>query len=45
MIKVTVMPKERQNLYSLMIHKELSLHQGNRGTLHRSGAKKGKCRI
>ncbi len=40
MIKVTVMPKERQNLYSLMIQKELSLRQGNRGTLHRSGTKK-----
>lgn len=39
MIKVTVTPKERQNIYSLMVSKEIQLRRQNQGTLHRSGSK------
>ena len=40
MIKVTVTPKARENIYSLMVQRELALRQQKRGTLHRYGPKK-----
>ena len=40
MIKVTINPKTRENLYGLMVQKEVSLRKRNLGTLHRSGKKK-----
>jgi hypothetical protein len=40
MIIVTITPKEGENIYSLLIQKELALRQQNKGTLHRAGGKK-----
>jgi len=40
MIKVTVTPKSRENIYGLMFQKERSLRKRNTGTLHRYGPKK-----
>lgn len=40
MIKVTIIPKEGENIYSLLVKKELALRNKNQGTLHRSGGKK-----
>jgi hypothetical protein len=40
MIKVSITPKTNENIYGLMVQKELALRRQNRGTLHRYGAKK-----
>jgi hypothetical protein len=40
MIRVTITPKARENIYGLLVKQELSLRNRNRGTLHRSGPKK-----
>ena len=40
MIRVTAIPKEGKNLYSLLTKKEVALRRKNQGTLHRSGGKK-----
>jgi hypothetical protein len=40
MIRVTVTPKSNENLYGLLVGKEVELRQQNRGTLHRRGGKK-----
>jgi hypothetical protein len=40
MIRVTVSPRGEDNLYSLLIRKELQLRKKNQGTLHRSAGKK-----
>ena len=40
MIKVTIIPKEGGNIYSLLVKKELALRNKNQGTLHRAGSKK-----
>jgi|SRR5436190_3442714 len=40
MIKVTVTPREGADIYGLLVKKELELRRSNRGTLHRSGAKR-----
>ena len=40
MIIVTVTPRDRENLYGLLIKKEVALRMSNKGTLHRSSAKK-----
>lgn len=39
MIKVTITPRTNENIYSLLIQKELSLRKQNKGTLHRYGPK------
>jgi hypothetical protein len=40
MIRLTVTPRSRDNLFRLLIAKELDLRRRGRGTLHRSGPKK-----
>jgi len=35
MIRVTVVPKSRENLYGLLVKKEIALRKRNQGTLHR----------
>jgi hypothetical protein len=40
MITITVNPLGRQNIYSLMVQKEIELRKRNTGTLHRLGSKK-----
>jgi len=40
MIRVTVTPRQRENLYGMFVGKETSLRQRNTGTLHRSASKK-----
>lgn len=40
MIRVTVTPRGKTDLYGLLVGKEVSLRQKNQGTLHRSGSKK-----
>lgn len=40
MIRVTVAPKLSENLYGLLVGKEIELRQQSRGTLHRKGGKK-----
>lgn len=40
MIRITIVPLESENLYSLMVKKELDLRKRNIGTLHRTGKKK-----
>lgn len=40
MIKVTIIPKERENIYGMLVKKERDLRSKNQGTLHRSGGKK-----
>jgi len=40
MIRLTVTPRRRDDLYRLMVGKELELRRKGRGTLHRSGARK-----
>jgi hypothetical protein len=39
MIRVTAIPNEGVNLYSLLTKKEVALRQKGQGTLHRSGNK------
>jgi hypothetical protein len=40
MIKVTITPKEHDNLYGLMVSKEIELRRKKKGTLHRYKRKK-----
>jgi hypothetical protein len=40
MIIVTVTPRDRENLYGLLIKKEVALRNSNRGTLHRASSKR-----
>jgi hypothetical protein len=40
MIRVTAIPKDGTNLYSLLTNKEVALRHKKQGTLHRSGGKK-----
>jgi hypothetical protein len=40
MIRLTVVPRSRSNLYGLLIAKEVEFRRRNTGTLHRSGPKK-----
>jgi beta-lactamase class D len=40
MIRLTISPKEKENLYGLLVQRELALRKQNKGTLHRYGAKK-----
>src|SRR5262245_14715977 len=40
MIHLTVTPRSRDNLYRLLVGKELELRRRRRGTLHRSGPKR-----
>jgi hypothetical protein len=40
MIRLTVIPRFRDNLYGLLVAKEVELRRKARGTLHRSGPKK-----
>ena len=40
MIKVTIIPKEGGNIYSLLVKKELALRNKNQATRHRAGSKK-----
>jgi hypothetical protein len=40
MIRLTVMPRSGDNLFSLLVAKEIELRRKGRGTLHRSGLKK-----
>ena len=47
MIRITVIPREGAELYSLLTRKEVSLRKKGQGTLHRRGAKgrgREKCR-
>ena len=39
MITVTVTPRDRANLYGLLIKKEVSLRKSKKGTLHRASSK------
>lgn len=39
MIRVTITPKKRENVYRMLVSKERELRLKNRGTLHRGGAK------
>jgi len=40
MVRVIVTPRQGENLYGMLLKKELSLRKNNRGTLHASGKKK-----
>jgi hypothetical protein len=40
MIRVSATPKSTEDLYSLLVAKEVQLRQRNQGTLHRKGEKK-----
>lgn len=40
MIRVTLVPRKGENLYGMMVKKELDLRNKNQGTLHRVGLKK-----
>ncbi len=42
MIKLSVIPRERQSLYSILVRKELELRRKNKGTLFRCGPKRRK---
>jgi len=39
-IVVTVTPRDRENLYGLLIKKEIGLRKQNKGTLHRASLKR-----
>lgn len=39
MIRLTITPKKKVNLYGLLVKKEVALAKANRGTLYRSGGK------
>lgn len=39
MIRVIVTPSAKQNIYGLMVKKEVALRKKNQGTLHRSAGK------
>lgn len=40
MIRIAVTPRGKQNIYGLLVQKELALRKKNQGTLHRIGKKK-----
>src|SRR5258705_3898589 len=40
MIRVTATPKSNDDVYGLLVAKEVQLRQRNQGTLHRKGEKK-----
>jgi hypothetical protein len=40
MIRLSIIPRARANLFGLLVGKELELRRRKRGTLHRSGPKK-----
>lgn len=40
MIRVTATPRTKEELYGLLVSKEVQLRQKNQGTLHRRGEKK-----
>ncbi len=40
MITLTVIPRNQENLYSLLVKKEVDLRRNRQGTLHRHGGKK-----
>ncbi len=40
MVRLVIVPKEEENLYSLLVKKELQLRRQKQGTLHRSKGKK-----
>src|SRR4026207_1918024 len=40
MIKVTVNPRTDEDIYALLVKKEVELRKTNRGTLHRVGSKR-----
>jgi len=40
MIRVTVTPRGKENLYGMLVKKEVTLRRANTGTLHRRAAKK-----
>lgn len=40
MIRVTATPRTTEDLYGLLVSKEVELRQRNQGTLHRKGEKK-----
>ena len=40
MVRLTISPRNDENLYGLLVRKELTLRRMNRGTLHRHGPKK-----
>lgn len=42
MIRLTVVPRTRVNLFGLLVGKELELRRKGRGTLHRSGPKRSR---
>jgi len=37
---ITIIPRQGEDVYSLLVKKELALRKANRGTLHRSGPKR-----
>lgn len=40
MVRLTIAPRSEENLYGLLVQKELALRKKNQGTLHRYGSKK-----
>ena len=40
MVRLTISPRSDENLYGLLVQKELALRKKNQGTLHRYGPKK-----
>ena len=40
MVRLTICPRSNENLYGLLVQKELALRKKKTGTLHRSGPKK-----
>lgn len=40
MVRLTISPRSEENLYGLLVQKELALRKKNQGTLHRYGPKK-----
>ena len=39
MVRLTISPRSEENLYGLLVQKELALRKKNQGTLHRYGPK------
>ena len=40
MVRLTISPRSDENLYGLLVQKELTLRRMKRGTLHRYGPKR-----
>ena len=40
MVRLTISPRSDENLYGMLVKKELALRKKNQGTLHRYGPKK-----